>query len=164
MGVNKLVMVKNKKNAKSYVHGNVAYDIHPEKKLEVKKKPRKRKKVKQNKNLKVKLKIICTIGLVFALSFLTISRFTVIMDMSADIREVKSEIREVQKENDNIKVDLARMDNIRNIEQVAMNQYGMVVPQRDEIIYIDVKSLAASNEKPQVTAFQAIQKLLGLIY
>lgn len=159
-----MVMVKNKKNSKPYVYGNTAYDIHPEKKQEVKNKPRKKKKIKQNKDLKIKLKVISTIGLVFLLSFLTISRFTVIMSMSADIRDIKSEIKKVQKENENIKVDLARMDNIRNIEHVAMNQYGMVVPQRDEVIYIDVKPLVASNEKPQVTAFQTIQKLLGLIY
>jgi cell division protein FtsL len=162
MGVNKLVMVKNKNSIKSYTYGNVAYDMQPEKESKIKRKARKVKKT--NTDLRAKLKVIAMIGMIFVFSFLTISRFTVIISMSADVRGIKKEITKIQKENENIKVELATMDNIKKIEDYAVNKYGMVVPERNQIVYIDVKPLTNSSEETKFTAFQTIQKLLGLIY
>jgi cell division protein FtsL len=158
----KLVMVKSKNQGQSYTYGNIAYDIKPEKK-KIKKKKR---SVKKQSNVKVKdkLKLISYIGVVFLLAFLTIARFTVILKMSADIRDVKSQIKRVQKDNENIRVELARIDNIKSIEEIAVSQYGMVVPKREQIVYVDVKPINRAVEKPKQTAFQMIQRLLGLIY
>jgi cell division protein FtsL len=157
-----LVMVKDKKNAKPYTYGNVAYDIQSEKKSKKRIKTRKNKKT--NTALRAKLKIIGMIVMIFIFSFLTISRFTVIISMSADVRSIKREITNMQKENENIRVELARMDNIKEIENKAVTQLGMIVPEKNQIVYMDVKPLAESTENTKASAFQTIQKLLGLIY
>lgn len=157
-----MVMVKNKKSAKPYTYGNVAYDIQPEKESNRKRKAQKSKK--PNTALRAKLKIIGMVGILFIFSFLTISRFTVIISMSADVRGIKKQITNIQKENENIKVELANLDNIRKIEDYAVNKYGMVVPEKNQIVFVDVKPLTNSSEETKFTAFQTIQKLLGLIY
>lgn len=155
-------MVKSEKQRKRYTYGNVAYDIEPE----IKEKSQKIHKKKRNnkKNLKVKLKLMSTIITIFLISFLLVCRFTTIISMSNEVRQIRAQVEDMQKENDNIKVEIATLNNIKNIEDIAVSKEGMIAPNPDEIYYVKVKPLTLPVEKQKASAFHTIQKFLGLIY
>lgn len=153
-------MANNKKYNTGIINGNVAYEIQPDIKKKVNRKPAK----KTRKNTAVKFKIMGTVIAIALFSFLTLCRYATIINMSKDLRASKAEIKKIQMDNENITVKLANSNNMKKIEKEAVNKYGMIVPQRDNIVYMDVKELTASDEKPKQTAFQMIQRMLGLIY
>lgn len=155
---------KNTRNTRNYVYGNVAYDIQPEVKYE--KKPVKRKKT--NNKVKIKLRVIGSVIAVALISLLSLTRFASIIRLTYDIREVKSEIKKVQEANENTKVQMAKMSNIKSIEETAVNKLGMVIPDKSQIVYMDVKPLTAlteeSEEGKKTAANDFIQKIFGLIH
>lgn len=153
---------KNPRNKSNYVYGNVAYDIQPEIKHE--KKPVKRKKA--NNKVKLKLKVVGSIMVVAFISLLTLTRFASMIRLTYDIREVKSDIKKVQEENENTKVQIARMSSIKGIEETAVNKLGMVIPDKGQIVYMEVEPLTAlteEHEEGRRTALNDfVQRIFGL--
>jgi hypothetical protein len=155
-----LVEAKIKNPQVKYIHGSVAYDLAPEINPNITKK---HKIVKKNNNL-YKYKTIGKIIVIFILSFLLVYRFTMIMNKTYEIRNTQTQINTFNESNENIKISLAQMDNIKNIEKIAIEKRGMIVPDNKNIMYISVKPLTASSEKYTQNAFHMVQRLLGLIY
>lgn len=157
-------MEKNKKYSKNYVYGSVAYDIQPEIKHE--KKQIKRRKTKSK--VKVKLKVVGSIMAIAIISLLTLTRFASIIRLTYDIRTVKSDIKKVQEANENTRVQIAKVSNIKSIEETAVNKLGMIIPDKNQIVYMDVKPLTSlteqSKEGPKTAANEMIQKIFGLIH
>lgn len=151
---------KNRKYQTKYMYGSVAYDLEPEVQSKIKTKAKSGKKNKAS----YKLKLMGTILVVFLLSFLLVYRFTLVMKLTYDIRNLKTQITEVNNDNENIKIQLAQMNNIKLIEKIAIEKGGMVVPDATQIKYVSVKPLTVASEKYSQSAFQMIQRLLGLIY
>ncbi len=161
-------MEKNKRSSKSprnrsgYVYGNVAYDIQPEIKHE--RKPVKRKNT--NNRLKLKLKVVRSIMVIAFISLLTLTRFASMIRLTYDIREVKADIKKVQEENENTRVQMAKMSSIKSIEDTAINKLGMIIPDKGQIVYMEVEPLTALTEKSEAgkkTAFNdLVQKIFGL--
>lgn len=157
-------MEKNKKHTKNYVYGSVAYNIQPE--INVEKKQIKRRKTKNN--VKIKLKMVGRVFIIAIISFLTLTRFTSMIRLTYDIRTVKSEIKKVQEANENTRVQMAKMNNIKSIEETAVNKFGMVIPDKNQIVYIDVKPLTSSKaqlkEGPKTATNDFVQKIFALIH
>lgn len=157
-------MEKNKKYSKNYVYGSVAYDIQPEIKRE--KKPVKR--VKTRNKAKIKLKMVGSIMVIAVISLLTLTRFASIIRLTYDIRTAKSDIKKVQETNENTRVQMAKASNIKSIEETAVNKLGMVIPDKSQIVYIDVKPLTSIVEQSktgtETAASEVIQKLFALIH
>lgn len=158
-----MVMAKNQRNRNAYVYGNVAYDVKPR----VKKPSKKRVIVtkKRKNSLAKKLKLMSAVGILFIVSFITLCRFATIVNLSNEIRKVRTEVASMQKENENIRVEIAKKDNIKQIEMLATKKYGMVAVESKNTVFMTVKPLTAvSNVKQNETAFHMIQRILGLIY
>lgn len=153
-----MVEAKNKKISTKYVYGNVAYDLEPE--IE----PKIEKKIKKKNKNSYKFKLIGKIIIISILSFLLVYRFTIVMKLTYDIRNIKTQISEINNNNENIKINLANMNNIWDIEKEAVGKLGMVIPNAAQIKYVSVKPLTLASEKYSQSAFQMIQRLLGLIY
>lgn len=153
-------MAKNNNTSSKYIYGNVAYDLEPSVS------PGIEKNVKRNvrKNNSHKFKLMGKIVIIFMLSFLLVYRFTLVMKLTYDIRDTKTLISQLIDNNENIKIDLAEVNNIKNIENVAVDKEGMIVPDSNHIMYVSVKPLTLSSEKYSQSAFQMVQRLLGLIY
>ncbi len=160
-----MVMDKRKRMSGSYTYGNVAYDIQPKVKPEVR--PVKRNKVGKSKKaqraLKVKLKLMCAIALFGAITFLVLSRAAYINSLTADVRGIKKDITTIQKDNANLEVQIASACNLKSIEETALNGMHMVTPNSNSVEYIKVESLAQVNENQDnnVKAGFDIKKLLG---
>lgn len=157
-------MEKNKKYSKNYVYGSVAYDMQPEIKNE--RKPIKR--IKPKNRVKIKLKMVGNILIIALISLLTLSRFASIIKLTYDIRTVKSDIKKVQEANENTRVQMAKMSNIKSIEETAISKYGMVIPDKSQVVYIDIKPLTSlteqSKEGTKTAANEFVQKIFGLIH
>lgn len=157
-------MEKNKKYPKNYVYGNVAYNLEPE--INPRRKQIKRKKT--NNKVKIKRKMVVSIVLIACISLLALSRFASVIKLTYDIRGIKSEIKTLQEANENIRVQIAKKSNIKSIEETAVNELGMVIPDKSQIVYIDVKPLTSlagrSNEGEKTAANQFVQKIIGLLH
>jgi len=58
--------------------------------------------------------------------------------MQKELSGVNSEISEVEKESENLKVELVHHSNLSNIEKVAGQNLKMVPPDKDSAIYTDL--------------------------
>lgn len=165
-----MVVKNNNPRTSGYVYGNAAYDYEKQSKV-VKEKQKqevqrpKKKKIKKNK-VKVKLKLMLAVAIIFVMSFITVGRYTTILALSSDIRSQKGEVQKIQKENQNINVELAKLNNLKTIESDAINKYFMVKPTKETTYFINVKPLKSENAKvdKKETALNAVQRILGLIY
>ena len=152
-------MVEANKKTGNYTYGSVAYDIEPEIR-------RKQQVHKQNskKSNKKKFILMGRIFVVFVLSFLLVYRFTLVMKLTYEIRNVKTQIAQINNNNENLRIDLAVFSNIKTIEKTAVDKCGMIVPPISDVKYVDVTPLTLSDEKYDKSTYQMIQKLLGLLY
>ncbi|MEG0370669.1 MAG: septum formation initiator family protein [Clostridium sp.] len=163
-------MKNNNPNASGYVYGNAAYDYEKQREVIRQKppleeqKPKPIKKKSKKSKVKAKLRILSIVGMLFVMSFIAVGRYTAILTLSTDIRTQKTEVKKVQKENQNISVELAKFNNLKYIENDAIMKYNMIRP--SDTHFIDVKPLSSNVTKSQhkESALTTVQRILGLIY
>lgn len=151
-------------NSKNYVHGSVAVKIPSQKQREenIVKKNNINKINKAKPHYK---KFITMVICISIFSIFTLVRYVNILKLNSDIRSIKKEIKLLQNENENINVELANLNKIKNIDKIAIEKYGMIIPHPSDINYIDVKPLTfAKEEIKQERTLGYILRLLGLIY
>ena len=150
-------------NNKNYVQGTVAYKI-PNKVESIEQKSLKQNKLRKPKQKQKKF--LSMVLLVTLLSVFTLIRYANILKLNAEIRSVKKEIKLLQDENENINVQIARLNRIKDVDKIAIEKYGMIVPHPSDVKYVDVKPLALeTNEKNEGNVgLGYLFKLLGLIY
>lgn len=157
----KLVMVNNNVLVNDYTYGNTARELVPEIKRE--RKPQVKQRKNPKKALRAKFKIMLSIVAICAISFLILLRFASIVNMQGNIKIVKEDIVKLQKANENIKVDIALHNNIKEIEEAAVKDHNMTVPQLDSIYYVDVQPLTLPEKEKDSTALSFLSRLFGLI-
>jgi hypothetical protein len=63
---------------------------------------------------------------------------------------------------------MAKMSNIKSIEETAISKLGMIIPDKNQVVYIDVKPLTSSTEQSKegtkTAAIGFIQKIFALIH
>jgi len=152
-----LVMTNNK----NYVQGSVVYKLKEDNKVE-KKTQNKPRKNKQSKKL---FKFVLKVLFVSFFSFIILARFYNIIKLNAEIRNLKKEIKLVQDENDNLRVEIAKFNTLKNIDKLAVQKYGMIVPHPSDVYYVDVTPLnvAKDEENNKKINLSFIYRLLGLI-
>ena len=96
------------------------------------------KKVKtKNKTLK-KVKIVLYVICAFAL-FFTVSYRNAIIDIKyAEIKELKSELALIQKENEQLEANAEQKLNLKKVQEVAQDKLGMKILSTDQIEYINL--------------------------
>lgn len=154
-------MVMASKKNRYTTQGNVAYKVEIAEKKKVKKVEKPKKNT--NQNIKAKLKVLRFIAFMFGLTIFTLSRFVLIYNMNTELRDLKRQVKQVQKENENLQVSLAVRNNIKKIEKDAVNKYNMVNPKAEDVKFVDVKLLSSVEEK-KVTAYKLFQKFVGFIH
>lgn len=123
-----------------------AYDEFPPVRL---KKPSRQIRPKTAGHAREKLMIISSIGLVFTICIMFTATQAMITDRSNKINQVKNEISVLQNSNERIKLEIAQKKSLDRIEQIALNELGMVQPNEQTIEYIASAQTAA--EQPAVS-------------
>lgn len=114
------------------------------KKSVVKKKPitkkSKQEELKAQRKLvsKTKFSIFVKCVLLFAMVFLVLFRNSQISESFSKIQTLKSEITAIQKENDQIEINIQNSMNTNNLEQNAKVLLGMQKLTNKQIVYINI--------------------------
>ena len=94
---------------------------------------------KQTKlEMKSKIHLVIKCFLMFIILFLIIFRNSQINESFAMIQNLKSEMTEIQKENDQLEVGIQNSININNIEQAAKEKLGMQKRSNKQTKYINL--------------------------
>lgn len=101
------------------------------------KKPKKNKEPKKN-NTHVKLKLFLYSTLVLTIAIVVLLRFAHISKLQYDLSTLQTEVTELQKEKQNISIELSKVKDSRWIEVVAMNALNMNYPDENQKVYIDL--------------------------
>ncbi len=111
----------------------------------------KNKRLKQ-KRVKNKFKIIRNIVFSFIIGVTLVGRYCIIYNMQKELNSIKFNTNEMNNENENLKVELVKYNNIQYIEEFAVNKLHMFSPDKGSAIYTDlnkenIKSIDKKNEK-----------------
>lgn len=122
------------------------YDTKNEEYIENKKKVNKSLKEKHKKKVKSQLKLLFSIFIISSISLLILARYAMIMDLNNEINRLKKEVVNSEKMNENLTIELMKHCDIKQIEEVASNKFGMVHPSGINIVYLDEKIDNKANE------------------
>nr|WP_206154800.1 hypothetical protein [Clostridium muellerianum] len=118
-----------------------------EKEKEDLKRKAKEKKLRQ-KRLKGKIKTIRNISLAFTVGVLLVGRYCVIYNMQQQLNSINKNINQVNRDNENLKVDLVKYNNIQYIEDSAINKLHMIAPDKGTAVQADLdKEVIKSSDK-----------------
>lgn len=99
-----------------------------------------KKEIKQEKlrNFKIKFSIGCKTVLIFAAFFFILFREAQINELFSNIQKLKTEITTIQKENDQLEINIQNSINANNIEQAAKELLGMQKLTSKQTVYISL--------------------------
>ncbi|WP_102400902.1 cell division protein FtsL [Haloimpatiens massiliensis] len=92
----------------------------------------------KEKSLKNKFKIILGIGMVFSIGMILVLRFAYICNLRQQVIDTQNQITNIGKENENLKVELLKYDNIKYIEKIATEKLNMERPNLGNAVYCDL--------------------------
>lgn len=129
-------------------NGNNAYRIkikeREEERLQRRDNPKYESFVKAKKK-----KIIGTILLLMAVALTGVLRYARISVLNNELQSVKKELSDAVAEKTNLEIERDRIIDLANVENIAVNEYGMSAPTKDQIVYITVSrqdSFTMKNE------------------
>lgn len=130
---------------------------------------KKQEKVQPKRHIKEQIKTVIYIGLIFA-SFVVISyRNSLINESFNENEKLKSNLAAIQKENEQLKVNLENSLNLSNIKKMAEKKLGMqkldnsqkVYVSLDKQDYVEPASEEVVIEEEKNWIEQLLDKLLG---
>lgn len=103
-------------------------------------KNKKQDEIKNKKilNFRVKFAIFCKAVLIFGILFFVLFRNSQISEAFSKIQSLKSEITSIQKENDQLEINIQNSININNIEKEAKELLGMQKLTNKQTVYISL--------------------------
>ncbi len=155
----------NELNENFVISGNtvLAPNYEPYRESEQKRQVRKNRSSKNNINKKII--VIRNIMIAFIVGITLVGRYCIIYNLQSELNTTKQNIAALNKENENLKVDLVKYNNIQYIEDVAVNKLGMVTPDRNDAIYADVsKKTIISAESKSNEGKNAVNALAEKIF
>lgn len=75
----------------------------------------------------------------FSVAFFTVFRYAQIAELSYANSKLNKEYTAKKDENHQREIEVERVIDIKKIEDVAVNQFGMQRPEKSQIIYLDLK-------------------------
>lgn len=130
------------------------------------KRERKQKLINE-RNIKVKKKTrtLKNIGIVFVLGVTLIGRYCAIYNMQKNLSEVKTQISTLNKENENLRVELVKFNNMVYIEDIAVNKLHMVRPEKSLAIHLNLskdnfEDTLSENDIKHESLLQKIKNIL----
>lgn len=157
---------------KEYVNGNNV--IFPEREDETQVKRENLRKKKQSNATKNKLNekkkkqhinTIKAIALVFVCGLIVVWRYGAAYNVQKQLTTIKSEQNALVRANDNLKLELKKVNNFKYIEENAESKFGMVKPDNNNVIIADLsKDNFKSHQegsKKSVTFINKIKELFS---
>lgn len=136
------MIITEKKAYESYISGNTVLAPEPEvSQNEGHKEKHSKKGIKKNKKISnEKLKTIRNIGIAFVIGVTLIGRYSMIYGMQRELNAMDVQINTINKDNENLRVELVKFNNLQYIEDVATKKLNMVSPTKSNIMYCNLKN------------------------
>ena len=99
---------------------------------------KKQEKVQPKKHLKSQIKIIIYIGLIFASLVVISYRNSQINESFNENEKLKSNLAAIEKDNEQLKVNLENSLNLNNIEKTAEKKLGMQKLDNSQKVYVNL--------------------------
>lgn len=166
-----------RKGEYDYIKGSTA--TKPDRKSNVQNPSREYKetrKVKQDKKAKLKTKkkndrryILSVAGIILCFGCTTILGDSKVYNMQKQVRELNTEINEMQEDNEALKVKILKFSSLRNIQESAEAKLAMVMPEKQDTVKVnfsdnyfkDVKDKDENEENNKESKGGIISKLFG---
>lgn len=136
------MIITEKKAYESYINGNTVLAPEPEiSQNERHKEKYSKKRIKKDKKISSgKLKLLRNIGFTFLIGVTLIGRYSMIYGMQRELNAIGVEINTINKENENLRVELVKFNNLQYIEDVATKKLNMISPTKSNIMYCNLKN------------------------
>lgn len=129
-------------------NGNNAYRIKIKEREEERLKRRDNPKYESFVKAKKK-KIIGTILIIMAVALTGVLRYAKISVLNNELQKTRKDLSEAVAEKTDLEIERDRIINIAHVEEIAVNEYRMAAPTKDQIVYITVArpdSLTVKNK------------------
>lgn len=102
------------------------------------KREKKQVRTKVKRHLKKKIKIVSYVMIGFAILFAISYRNSIINEKFSEIKTLKSNLASIEKENEQLKVNVENNLNLKSIEQSAQEMLGMQKLESSQTVYINL--------------------------
>ncbi|MDP4090465.1 MAG: hypothetical protein Q8930_14540 [Bacillota bacterium] len=169
--MNKLVMDKNQQ----YIKGSVAAVPERQERGPIRKEDyellrksqiERSNRLKHNKNTR-KRRVLKTIAVVFAFGFALMFNESKLYDRQQKITVINKEISEIGKSNEDMRIQLVKLNGLTSIKEAADNKLQMVIPERGKEIYVDFSKnnfAEVPREDKKSFAEEVVAKIKGLLF
>ena len=127
----------------------------------------KKQQAKVQKKFKNHVKIVKYVLIGFGILFAISYRNSVINEKFAQIKNLKTNLAAVEKENEQLKVNIENSLNLKNVEQSAKETLGMQKLDKSQTVYINLPKEdyveAATEEIKTVDNTSLLQKIIRFI-
>jgi cell division protein FtsL len=89
--------------------------------------------------VKAKVRYVLSLILVFALGLSVVVRYASMVELNYQINKEKSQLNELVRETETLKVKLAELKSYDRIEQIALTRLGMLRPGKDQLVYLGIQ-------------------------
>lgn len=98
---------------------------------------------------KAKTQVMVMIVLILVVGTTMIGRYSAVYNLQKNLTKVKSDIHNLSKENENLKVELIKASNMQVVENTAKTKLNMVTPDKSKVLYSTAitKDYFAENTK-----------------
>jgi cell division protein FtsL len=133
---------------------------------EVKRKQKQEQQQQQQERLFRALKFAGTLATGFALAFTILFRYSTIYTTQKELIEVNNNIYKLSEENEALKVQLFKYNNISYIEEVATKELKMINPIAGNAVYCNLKSieLPLEEKKAESTSIALFKKIKSFLF
>ena len=126
-----------------------------------------KKKATVNKAQREQQKMVAKLLILIFIALLTISyRNSQINESFSKVQNLKAELAQVQKENEQLKVNIENNMNLKNIEQVAKEKLGMQNLSGNNSVYINLPKkdyTETASEKVKIEDEGWLQKIINTV-
>lgn len=119
-------------------------------------------RVKKPRN---KLKNLFLIVFICSLSFVILLRYSIIYQKSVLLNKMETKLAYTENLNRQLEVEIATLSDMKKIESIAKDKFGMIEPERGQRVYLNVGSdkkndVHMTNKNENKSIFS---KILGLV-
>ena len=122
---------------------------------------------RQQKKTTVNTKTVLHVGIAFAILFTISYRNTLITEEYSHIKDLKQDLALIEKQNEQLKVNIEGATNLGTVEKKATENLGMKKISEDQTIYVDTKKqdyIEASKNEIKIENKNFFKKLLDKVF
>lgn len=136
----------------------------PKKRAKVK--PRKRKKSNNKKKILITLKVGATIVITGFICFTMLYRYSLIYTNQKQLISLQGEISTIKEKNEELKVNLLKLNNISAVEQSATKDLNMIAPDSSNVAYYNLEKTSPKDENTNKkgTVALLVDKLKNILF